>query len=617
MVSQVVEARNDLAELIFDNTPSAIIIYEVINGGSTSMDYIIRSANPACLTIEGWQHADIVGKPLGELRPGAEEFGIVKAFQEALKTGEAVHFPAKVYQENDEYRWFENIIFTLPTGEIIAVYNDITEQKLAAEALFAEKEKLSITLYSIGDGVITTDEKGRVEILNPVAEQLTGWHQKEAAGKPLSAIFDIYNEFTGEPVTNPVKKVLEKGETVGLANHTALVAKDGCRRAIADSAAPIKDSEGNILGVVLVFRDVTEAKEKEARIEFLSCRDALTGLYNRAFFDLQLEKLDNEGCFPSTLIMGDLDGFKLINDVFGHHIGDEALQQVARTIETSCREHDIVARWGGDEFVILLPKASESMAENICDRISAACSSIKIRDTKLSISLGSATKNHAGEPWHEILKTAEDNMYGSKLLGERSFRSTILASVKTTLFAKSFETQEHGERLGHFCRQIGKTLGLSVPQLDELEVLAMLHDIGKVAIDDHILQKPGQLNEEEWDVIKKHPETGYRIAQAIPDLVNIADYILAHHERWDGKGYPRGLAGEDIPLLSRILSVVDAFDAMTQDRSYRKALSIDAARQELIDNAGTQFDPEIVAIFLDCLNDHNPAQLPSPGAHES
>lgn len=587
-----------LRQSFFDNAPIAIIIYDVKNNGTSSEDYILVRVNPTSLKIEGWREEDVIGKPLGEVRPGVDDFGIINMFQQVWKTGETIHYPAKVYKEGEEYRWFENTIFKLPTGEIVAVYDDVTEKKLAEEELFAEKEKLKVTLYSIGDGVITTDNQGKVEILNQVSENLTGWKQDEAKGQPLTTIFDIYNEYTREPCENPAQLVLESGNIVGLANHTILRSKDGIERPIADSAAPIKDQYGETLGVVLVFRDMTESKKKEDRISFLSFSDSLTGLCNRACFEEKLINLDRESQLPLTFIMGDLDGLKLINDVFGHQTGDKALIKIAEAFKNSCRTTDIISRWGGDEFVVLLPKTPEELGQKICERIKHACSQLAVADTELSISLGYATKNNINENWQEVLKKAEDNMYRSKLLGAKSYRNTILASMKNTLFEKSNETQEHGERLAHFCKEIGKVMGLSSLQIDELELLAMLHDIGKIAIDDGILDKPGKLTEDEWETMKKHPEIGYRIACTVPELINIADFILAHHERWDGKGYPRGLVGKEVPILARILAVTDAYDAMTQDRPYRKALSVSEAKEELRKNAGTQFDPQIVDIFL-------------------
>ncbi len=590
-----------LSQSIFENSPSSIIIYEVKQDGETSFDYIIRGVNRAALAVENWREEDVLGRPLGELRPGADKFGIIDVFRRVWKTGKVGHHPARVYHEGDEYRWFENIVFKLPTDEIVAIYNDVTHRMLVQEELFAEKEKLGVTLYSIGDAVITTDVAGRVEILNPVAEQLTGWTQEQAEGLPLQAVFNIFNELTGEPAENPVQKVLKTGKVVGLANHTVLKAKDGTEYAISDSAAPITKASGEIIGVVLVFQDVTEARKKQAAIEYLSFRDSLTALFNRAFLEKEFERLDDPKYFPLSLIMGDLDGLKLINDAFGHQVGDQVLVEIAAILQRSVRKTDLVGRWGGDEFLILLPQTPMVEALKICEQIKESVGGAKIAETELGISLGCAAKTDPLEKRQETLRRAEDHMYKAKLLQAKSYRNVVLTSIKNTLFEKSLETEEHGERLGRHCRAIGEILGLSGLHLAELEVFSMLHDIGKIGIDEQILQKPGPLTEEEWKIIKTHPEIGYRIASTVPELVNIADYILTHHERWDGKGYPRGLAKEEIPLLARILAVVDAFDAMTHDRIYRKALSKAEAKKELRRNAGTQFDPKIVEIFLNYL----------------
>ncbi len=596
------------SQSIFDNSPAAIIIYKVMGDGSSGNDYIIKNINHSCAKIEGWKKEDVIGKALSAVRPGVEEFGIIDIFKNVYETGEATHYPANVYMENEENRWFENTIFRLPSGEIVAVYEDVTEEKLAEEALFREKEKLKVTLYSICDGVITTDNQGRIEMMNQVAENLTGWKQDAAQGRPLSEVYDIRSEKTIKSCRNAVGAVLKSGKPTDFSNHLILVSSGGTERFISDSAAPIKDKNGEMLGAILVFRDVTTEKEKELKIEYLSYRDSLTGLYNRAYLEAELAKPDVENQLPLTFIMGDLDGLKLINDAFGHQEGDEALIKIAEVFKLSCRETDVISRWGGDEFVIMLPNTPATVGQKVCDRINEGCSDVKIAGMKVSISLGCATRDDIEEEWVETLKRAEDKMYKSKLLGAQSYRSIVLQSIKNALFDKGCETEEHGERLGEFCKAIGKSMDLTPFEIDELKVLAMLHDIGKIAIDDRILKKPNKLTDDEMQIIKKHPEIGYRIAQTVPELQNIANYILAHHERWDGEGYPRGLSEEEIPLLSRILAITDAYDAMTQGRPYRDAMPVDHAREELRMNAGTQFDPFITEIFIRCLtrdNDNN------------
>ena len=469
-------------------------------------------------------------------------------------------------------------------------------------SLHQEKEQLRITLQSIGDGVIATDRQGRVTMVNDVAQTMTGWSWADAQGQPLEQVFDIYNEQTGQAVVNPVSTVLSTGNIVELANHTMLRSRAGTERHIADSAAPILDTQRNIWGVVLVFRDVTEQKRREKEIKYLSYHDQLTGLYNRTYFEEELHRMDTPRQLPMAVIMGDVNGLKLTNDVFGHTEGDRLLVAIADLLRECCRAEDLLARTGGDEFCMLLPHTGPEAAQDICNRIYTLAGQRELmlggRPAVMSISLGFSTKQYPHQDVHAALKQAEDSMYKRKLLESRSLRSSILASFKNTLYEKSHETEEHAMRLVQHTRRIGYRLGLSEDQLADLELLAMLHDIGKIAVDDSILAKPGALTQEEWVEMRKHSEVGYRIALASPELMHIAESILGHHERWDGKGYPQGLSGEHIPILARILSVADSYDAMTNDRVYRKAISHEEAMEELRRCSGAQFDPKAVEGFL-------------------
>lgn len=303
--------------------------------------------------------------------------------------------------------------------------------------------------------------------------------------------------------------------------------------------------------------------------------------------------------------MGDVNGLKLVNDSFGHLKGDEFLKSIAEILTEVCMNKGDVFRWGGDEFIILLPNTDEQRCEKIVHEIRDRCKEIKYNGYfELSIALGETVMTSTKDEAYKFITEVEERVYRQKLLEKNSVRSSMMLSLKEGLEAKNMETEEHTERVEIYARAIGKKLELKTSQMDELLLAARLHDIGKIAIDEDILLKPGKLTKEEFEVMKTHAEKGYRIINAASELVNVAKCVLAHHERWDGGGYPLGIAGEKIPLFSRIISVADSFDVMTQERVYKKAMTKEEAVKELLRCSGTQFDPYIVKIFIDYLTDN-------------
>lgn len=364
---------------------------------------------------------------------------------------------------------------------------------------------------------------------------------------------------------------------------------------------PLLDENDNMIGVCGVLLDITDKKLMENKLLYLSYTDSLTEVYNRACFEEKLDKLKIKNKLPIGLIMGDVNGLKLVNDTFGHVEGDKLLVQIAQVLKAVCEKEASVFRWGGDEFVMLLPESDEKKCEKIIKAIKMECSRRKHNSIELSMSMGFSIIESFEQDIDDVLKAAEEKVYKHKLLEQKSIFSGAINSLQESLEAKSFETKEHTSRMTKLVRKLGKNMKLGSSELDELEIATRLHDIGKIGIREEILLKPEKLTKEEYDIIKTHTEKGYRIVMASSGLESVAKTVLTHHERWDGEGYPLGLKKEEIPLTARIISVVDAFDAMTNNRIYRNALSKEVALDEIERLSGKQFDPEIAEIFLEMM----------------
>lgn len=451
----------------------------------------------------------------------------------------------------------------------------------------------------LSDGVILTDAEGKILFLNGTAESMTGWKSIQAAGKPLDDVFNVIDEEHIRRFTFDLKSLMEHRETVKLPDYLLLINKEMNKELfVSGKSAPFLDDDGNVLGAALVFYDVTNQKQKESQIRYYSFYDSLTGLYNRSFYEEELKRLDTGRMLPLSLILGDANGLKLVNDAFGHSEGDRLLKKVAKVLKEVCRKEDIIARIGGDEFVIILPSVGKEEAQAIVRRIRESCFALSPIPIRTSISLGTATKENPYQDIDLIFKQAEERMYATKLKESRIVRSEIIVSIRQSLEEHADETQVHGNRMKELALKLGHRIGLSDYEFSQLELLAMIHDIGKIAIPKSILSKPGALGSEEWRIMRKHCEIGYRIAAYSPELASLADAILSHHEHWNGDGYPQGLEAEQIPLISRIISIVDAYDVLTNGRPYQKPVTSKEALEEINRCAGTQFDPWLAENFV-------------------
>ncbi|HNU93755.1 MAG TPA: MASE3 domain-containing protein [Bacillota bacterium] len=573
-----------------------------------------------------------------------------------------------------------------------------------------------VTLWSIGDGAITTNKDGKVTLLNPEASRITGWTEHDALGVDIDSVFRLspmgagsseerrsrgtslaqsvvyaknadaeYVEYTSSPIYGPggeelgevivfreiservqkdelIKTSMEKYRALfehmpnGVAVYRAVdggddfvfvefnrageqiegikadcvvgrclsevfpgLAEVGLVEALqrvwltgrSERLSPAYCESGPCSGwrenwiyrvpsgeVVAVFQDVTERIQAEQRVEYLTIHDSLTGLYNRRYLEQVISQMDAEAVVPVTVVFGDANGLKLANDAFGHEAGDRLLVNVARALQACSRGDDIIVRMGGDEFVVIMPGVREGDAAEAVVRMRHAFDEAPADPVRVSLALGASTRLAPSVSLREVLADAEKRAYRQKLAESKSARGSLMKSLLGTLAVKTPETEDHVLRMRELALELGRSLGLPDSTLDDLAVLTLIHDIGMVGIPDTILTKvDAPLSPDEQEALKKHPEIGYRVARASIELAHVADGILSHHENWDGSGYPQGLKGEEIPLIARIVAIVDAYDSMTAGRSYKAAISEKQAIDEIRKLAGTRFDPDLAEAF--------------------
>lgn len=508
------------------------------------------------------------------------------------------------FQNTKTNMWYDchGSDFLWADGRMVLLYiaTDITDHKQAEEKLLESELRWHFALEGAGDGVWDWNVQTNEVFFSSQWKNMLGFADHE-----IGSTLDEWDKRVHPDDKKRCYEDLEKhfrGEAKVYQNEHRLLCKEGTYKWILDRGKVIKwATDGKPLRIIGTHTDITDRKQYEEQLKYLSLHDQLTGLYNRTFFEEELLSLRSSRKHPITIISVDVDGLKLINDTMGHRRGDELLKSCAIVLKQSLRKYDILARVGGDEFAAILPYTDEKTGQEIAERMWTNVGLYNRghdADIHLSISIGIATAETEDISSEETFRKSDELMYREKLRHCASVRSKIIDTLMTTLAVRDFITEGHAQRLTKLCFVLGKKLGLSSRQLNDLALLAQVHDLGKVGMPDSILFKNGSLSDEEWDIVRLHPEKGYRIASSFPDLLGVADLILKHHERWDGKGYPLGLKGEEIPIECRVLAIVDAFDAMTSDRPYSKAKSKEEAISELKRCSGTQFDSALVDAFL-------------------
>jgi|GEM_PF-2301079 len=345
-----------------------------------------------------------------------------------------------------------------------------------------------------------------------------------------------------------------------------------------------------------------QLKDVNQTLTYTSYHDYLTGLFNRNYFEEHFYQFEAEVYYPVSIVLVDVNGLKLINDAFGHMVGDEALTETARIMQIVFAS-SIICRIGGDEFAIITTKTKSKELLDKMQDLRDKASHIYVSGVQLSVSLGMALKHNKEKTMNELFTEAEDWMYREKLNQVPSNRSSIIETIIATIHQKDEYSQIHSKRVSLISTYIAKLLDLEDQIVGNIKTAGLLHDIGKIIIPTHILNKKGTLTKSEYEEIKKHSEIGYRILNSVSSMREIAELVFCHHERMDGKGYPRGLKASDIPIESQIIAVADAMDTMLNDRHYREKLSREACAKELETYKGSQFSSVVVDVVLKHFNE--------------
>lgn len=588
----VLEGKDDELEQFFSINLDLLCIAD-LNGNFIKL-------NKSWETILGYSTEALQGRSFWEFIHPEDIQSTIDAMGQ-LKENQAVYNFVNRYK--DAYGAYHFIEWRSQPYKnyIYAAARDITERKAIEEKIYLEKEVFRTTLFAVGDGVISVDKNLNIVLMNSMAEKITGWKQHDVKGLSVENIFSIVDENTLEHIDGLVNIVLNDMEMVRsskMANNMALIKQDASFISVEFNISPIKNKSDEIEGAVIILRDISEKRKAQKQVEFFSFHDYLTGLYNRRYFEEELLRLDIKRNLPLSIIMLDVNGLKLTNDAFGHEMGDLLLKKVGEILKTHCRADDIIARLGGDEFAIILPKTDDIETNLIMNRITEASTKENLNSIMVSVAIGHSIKIAPIQDINDIIRIAENNMYKNKIKTGKLMRKKTFELIINTLNSRYSHEQIHNNSVSDLCQKLGEVLDFSKEQLKSLSDAALYHDIGKIIIPPEILNKPFPLSSEERELVQRHPETGYQILKSIEEYSHLARYVLSHHEHWDGNGYPRRQKGSEIPMFSRIICIADAYEAMTNERPYKKPLSKSQAISELREKSGTQFDPNLIELFI-------------------
>ena len=518
---------------------------------------------------------------------------VYEAVEKMKKTGLILNLETRYLKKDGKYIWLE--WHCHKTGDkVYSSARDISRRVNAEQGRRESNEYFTKLLKYSNVPIVIWNADMEITFFNKAFERILGYGAQEIFSDGFKIISKMKNK---KELINYVRQA-SKGKVLKNV-EVGINTKDGNKKWILWNTSNIKDQDNEtIIATIAQGVDITKRKISQERNEYLNIHDQLTGLYNRTYYQRKIEELSDARYLPLTVVFADINGLKIANDAFGYSTGDKLLCLAADILKSQFREEDIIVRMGGDEFIVLMPNADKKYAEVVVDKIREDLVKVKVETIQLSLSFGIETKKTGEDIFSDVIKKAENHMHRLKLYEGPSIRGKTLYAILNTLHEKNKREELHSRRVSRLCEEMGCILNMPENDINDLITVGLLHDIGKVAVNDSILNKKDPLTRDEWEKMKQHPEIGFRIVSEVNDVADLAESILYHHERWDGKGYPRGLKGKEIPVMSRVIAVADAYDAMTSNRPYRNKISDQDARKEIFANAGKQFDPEIVRAFM-------------------
>lgn len=579
--------------LIFENAVEGIMVIQ---------EDFVKISNPKLSEILGYSTTQIRSVPFIQFVYFEDIPAYLKMYEPCeCEDKNPLTLTFRIIDYTGDIRWVESKGITIEwQGEKASLrfLVDVTERKYTEDALMRSEEKYRFLTENTSDVIwIYNLSKDAFEYVSPAIKQLIGCSPHEIYEKPLEELLG------GETKAKFLEAIKLRSELFLSENISDMCYMDEVQHfhkeghllwtEISSKYRSNLQGEVEIIGV---SRNVEERKQQESKVLYLSYYDQLTGLNNRRYYEEQLQFLLEKEMLPLTLIVADVNGLKLTNDAFGHVAGDQLLIKVSQELKKALRKNDILARIGGDEFVFVLPDTDAVEAKLFIEGLKMQFEKLQMGEIMVSVSFGFETKTEKDQNIEEVFSRAEDFMYKRKLTESRSMKSMTFKKILQKLHKVFPDHKSHSQLLSRLVKDFAKSMNFSDAEIQDIGMLALVHDVGKVNLPEGVLAEGGMPFAPHSKEYKRHPEIGYQILRSTPEFSHLADFVLCHHECYDGTGYPRHIKGELIPLQSRMLAIVDSYILLTHDPHHMQSIE---ALEEIRSKSGTYFDPELVTRFTE------------------